>query len=96
MYCFTETWLREAWDDVSIGELAPAGFSFLHRPRVSGRVGGVALISRQPLKVRLCKHRAFSISFDNTEVCVTRGKQTIRLVCVYRPLPSAGNTLLVT
>ena len=43
--CLTETWLREEGDDVSIGEMTPSGFSFLHRPRVSGRGGGVALIS---------------------------------------------------
>ena len=33
--CLTETWLREAGDDVSIGEVTPPGFSFLHRPWVS-------------------------------------------------------------
>ena len=90
--CLTETWLREEGDDVSIGEMTPPGFSFLHRPRVSGRGGGVALIFRQHLNVRLCKHRSFS-SFENIEVCITRGKQTIRLGCVYRPPPSAGNKL---
>ena len=30
--CLTETWLREEGDDVSIGEMTPPGFSFLHRP----------------------------------------------------------------
>ena len=90
--CLTETWLREEGDDVSTGEMTPPGFSFLHRPRVSGRGGGVALIFRQHLNVRLCKHRSFS-SFENIEVCITRGKQTIRLGCVYRPPPSAGNKL---
>ena len=59
MYSLAETWLREDWDDFSIGEMAPPGFSFLHRPRVSGRGDGVALIFRHR-KVRLCKHRAFS------------------------------------
>ena len=90
--CLTETWLREEGDDVSIGEMTPPGFSFLHRPRVSGRGGGVALIFRQHLNVRLCKHRSFS-SFENIQVCITRGKQTIRLGCVYRLPPSAGNKL---
>ena len=90
--CLTETWLREEGDDVSIGEMTPPGFSFLHRPRVSGKGGGVALIFWQHLNVRLCKHRSFS-SFENTEVCITRGKQTIRLGCVYRTPPSAGNKL---
>ena len=90
--CITETWLREEGDDVSIGEMTPPGFSFLHRPLVSGRGGGVALIFRQHLNVRLCKHRSFS-SFENIEVCITRGKQTIRHGCVYRPPPSAGNKL---
>ena len=71
--------------------MTPPGFSFLHRPRVSGRGGGVALIFRH-LNVRLCKHRSFS-SFENIEVCITRGKQTIRLGCVYRPPPSARNKL---
>ena len=90
--CLTETWLKEEGDDVNIGEMTPPGFSFLHRPRVSGRGGGVALIFRQHLNVRLCKHRPFN-SFENIEVCISRGKQTIRVGCVYRPLPSAGNKL---
>ena len=34
----TETWLREEGDDVSIGEMTPPGFSFLHRPRVSALI----------------------------------------------------------
>ena len=41
--CLTETWLREEGDDVSIGEMTPPGFSFLHRPRVSEEV--VVLLS---------------------------------------------------
>ena len=71
--------------------MTPPGFSFLHRPRVSGRGSGVALIFRH-LKVRLCKHRSFN-SFENIEVCITRGKQTIRVGCLYRPPPSARNKL---
>ena len=87
----TETWLMEAGDDVSIGEMTPPDFSFLYRPRLSGRGGGVAIMFREHVKVGLCKYRSFS-SLENIEVCVTRGKQTIRLVCVYRPPPSARNS----
>ena len=85
--CLSETWLREAGDDVSIGEMTPPGFSFLHRPRVSGRGGGVEIICRQHLRV--CSFA----SFDNIEVCLTRGKETIQLVCMYRPSPSSQNKL---
>lgn len=31
--CPTETWLMEAGDDISIGEMTPSGFSFLHNVR---------------------------------------------------------------
>ena len=51
--CLTETWSMKARDDVSIGKMSPPGFSFLHRPRLSGRGGGVAVIFRQHLKVGL-------------------------------------------
>ena len=48
--CLTETWLMEAGDNVSIGEKTPPGFSCLHRPRLSGRGGDVAVIFREHLK----------------------------------------------
>ena len=59
---------------------------------MSGRGGGVALISDNISRYDYASIVLFS-SFENTEVCITRGKQTIRLGCVYRPPPSAGNKL---
>jgi hypothetical protein len=92
--CVTETWLRSAGDDVEIGNMTPEGFSVFHRPRDSGKGGGVAVIARDTLKARVCKYRCFD-TFENIELCVTRGKETVRLVCVYRPPPSAKNQLTV-
>lgn len=92
--CLCETWLRDAGDEVTIGEMKPPGYAFLQCPRPQGGGGGVAVLYRQHVKVRQCKQRSFT-TFDNIEVCLSRGKETVRLVCVYRPPPSPKNRLTV-
>ena len=46
----TETWLTDS-DDVSITDLTPQGFNFLHVPRTAKKGGGVGLVYKTGLKV---------------------------------------------
>ena len=43
----TETWLHLKRDDVTIGELCPSGYRFVHSPRPTGTGGGVGLLYKQ-------------------------------------------------
>ena len=61
----TKTGLMEA-GDTPTRVLSPG-------PPVSGGGGGGALIFQHHLKLCLSKHHSFS-SFENMEVCLTRGK----------------------
>ena len=63
--CLTKTGLMEA-GDTPTRVLSPG-------PPVSGGGGGGALIFQHHLKLCSSKHHSFS-SFENMEVCLTRGK----------------------
>ena len=54
----TETWLHLKGDDVTIGELCPSGYRFVHTPRPVGTGGGVGLLYKQGFctKTRMCQH----------------------------------------
>ena len=43
----TETWLNLKGDEVTIGELCPSGYHFVHTPRPAGTGGGVGLLYKQ-------------------------------------------------
>lgn len=43
----TETWLHMEGSEVTIGELCPNGYRFLHTPRLAGRGGGVGLLYKR-------------------------------------------------
>ena len=43
----TETWLHLKGDEVTIGELCPSGYRFVHTPRPIGTGGGVGFLYKQ-------------------------------------------------
>jgi hypothetical protein len=90
----TETWLGKGGNDcVIIGDLCPSGYSFLHAPRTSGRGGGVGILYRDELHVKLLQ-RNLSIqvtSFEYMEVTITSLNTVYRIILVYRP-PSRHTT----
>ena len=87
----TETWLHLKWDDVTIGELCPSGYRFVHTPRPVGTGGGVGLLCKQGFctKTRICQH-SFR-SFECTDVTFINRK-SIRALVVYRP-PGTGHAI---
>ena len=64
----TETWLHEEGDDLIIGSLCPTGYGFIHVPRRNGTGGGVGLLYRHGVKVRLrtCEHSFRSFEYMET------------------------------
>ena len=84
----TETWLHLKGDDVTIRELCPRGYRFVHTPRPVGTGGGVGLLYKQGFctKTGMCQH-SFR-SFESMEVTFINRKY-IRALVVYRP-PGTG------
>ena len=70
-------------DDVTIGELCPSGYRFVHTPRPVGTGGGVGLLFKQGFctKIRMCQH-SFR-SFECMDVTFINRK-SIRALVVYR------------
>ena len=89
----TESWLHESGDDAVIRDMTPAGYKFCHCPRATGqRGGGIALIYRSGIIVRLCDSSSFQ-SFESMNFVISCGKHSVRTVALYRPPPSPANKL---
>lgn len=93
IFFISETWFGDIGDEVLIKRLTPQGYSFLHCPRKGGKGGGVGLLFRSHLKiVNVTKSVEFE-SFEYIHVRLTLCKNTLALVCIYRPPPSTKNQL---
>uniref|UniRef100_A0A8C5BDZ8 Reverse transcriptase domain-containing protein n=1 Tax=Gadus morhua TaxID=8049 RepID=A0A8C5BDZ8_GADMO len=85
--CLTETW-QQPNDFSHLNEAVPPGFSFISKPRVNGRGGGLALLHRDNIKVTTVTVPLQS-SFECLAVKLSGPKPTI-IVTIYRPpKPSA-------
>ena len=92
----TETWLHDGGDESAIRDMTPASFVFFHRPRSSGLTGGgLAVIHRSSITVKLCNVSTFT-SFECLNFVISHGKHSVRTVALYRPPPSAANKLKET
>ena len=91
VFLISETWLSETGDEVLIKQLTPPGYSFLHCPREGGGSGGVGLLYRSCLKLEQTKKEITYQSFEYITVRLTLSKETITLVCIYRPPRSNRN-----
>lgn len=84
----TETWLTDQSDQAIISSITPAGYSMIHTPRANGaRGGGVAVIYRQNMNVKLMK-RHHATSFETTDSKVMHKSEVVRFLVIYRPPPS--------
>ena len=93
----TETWLSPK-DDLNspcVAAIEKHGYKFIHRPRCSGRGGGVAVVVNKTLNC--CRCPDFDAkSFESIELLITAISHTIRLVVIYRMPPSKTNKLCKT
>ena len=93
----TETWLSPKNDLNSpcVAAIEKHGYKFIHRPRCSGRGGGVAVVVNKTLNC--CRCPDFDAkSFETIELLITAISHTIRLVVIYRMPPSKANKLCKT
>ena len=91
VFLITETWLSELGDEVSIKQLTPPGYSFIHCPREGGGSGGVGLLYRSCLNLTQVRNEVNYQSFEHICIRVTLSKETIFVACIYRPPRSKKN-----
>ena len=90
-----ETWLSPGDKDLSvIAEVVPTGFKILHQPRESGRGGGLAVIYKDNIDIKLLSSNGYR-SFEHMEFFMRTVSKCIRLCVVYCPPPSAANGLTI-
>lgn len=82
LMCLTETWHKPEFFS-SLNEACPAGYSYLHRARCTGRGGGLAVIYRDTLKLSLLSLPDVS-SFEYLAF-KSKPLSKINAVLIYRP-----------
>ena len=88
----TETWLKgDERDNVILAELIPPNYKILHQARKHGKGGGgVAVIHRGDLSVKLCSSKQYE-SFEHILTKLTSGSMTYHVITLYRPPPNSKN-----
>ena len=81
-FIITETWLTQE-DCSALIEATPPEFTFMHRPRLSGRGGGVAVIYKKHFKCTPIPHQAVQ-SFEYLGLIIN-SKTPILVLVIYRP-----------
>ena len=95
IFAITETWLRvDEQDRVTIGDLTPTGYSFLHTARKGCRGGGdVGLLYKTSLNMKRDSTDYFD-RFKSFEAIVMQIKvlsQAVHIIIIYRPPSSSVN-----
>ena len=85
----TELWLY-SHDTVELGELQPTGYKLKCFHREDRQGGGIAIIHKDGMKVKVITQPAQQKSFESLEVQVTSGNGNLRLLAVYRPQKIPG------
>jgi len=88
----TETWMSstDICNAPVINSITKHGYRFHHRPRASGKGGGVAIITKEHLTIRH-QPNINATSFEATEVVIQAISSCIRLLVIYRIPPSPRN-----
>ena len=84
-------------DKITIGNLIPKGYSFLHTARQENRGGGVGLLYKTLLNPKQVMHEYFSQikSFEAISVQIKVLSQITHIVILYRPPNSASIELFM-
>jgi exonuclease III len=89
----TETWLGTDVDDHIMTDLVPPGYAFIHIPRQRKRGGGIAVLYKSRLCIKIIPQStedAFT-NFENIHCSVSDGNVQIQMHVIYRPPPSKKN-----
>jgi exonuclease III len=80
----TETWFSPDQDESTLSSATPEGYVIHHVPRSSGRGGGVAVIYRSTITVKVNDiHK--QATFEHLDMTISHANETIRLLVIYRP-----------
>ncbi len=91
IFALTETWLKTGDSDtLTINDLCPTGYKFVHVPRMNGKGGGVGLLHKSNISIKQQDVLPFK-SFEHTELLLHSPLCTYRIVVLYRPPPSTKN-----
>jgi exonuclease III len=92
----TETWLgSDQYDQISVGNICPPGFTLLSSPRL-GRGGGVAILINSSIKHRLKSATSKPKSFEYIEIELQTDGCATNLAVIYRPPPNTANKFTVS
>ncbi|KAG1714818.1 Papilin [Nymphon striatum] len=95
VFIITESWMSDSPNhQLTINQFRSllSGYDMLSCPRKFRKGGGIAVIVRQNLKVKINVKKKFS-SFESMDLCIQVGSDMIHLIVVYRPPPSKKNKL---
>ena len=91
----TETWLGTTVDKTCISELVPSYYQIKHVPRSGRRGGGVALIYKNSIDIKIVESsrdtRSQFSNFEFMDCNVTINGYSLRLAVIYRPPPTREN-----
>ena len=68
----------------------------VHVPRLNGRAGGVAILVRLGIQVKLNETPSFTSHYECMDVQLTTSSTSLRLCVIYRPPPSRKNRFTPT
>ena len=92
--CLTESWINDNISDLlCLKSATPSGYSFISVPRKSGRGGGLVLIYKSSIRVRL-KPSLNDDSFESKLAEVVYDHIQTGMVLVYRPPSENFSTFL--
>ena len=79
----TETWLRlGTLDDTVVGNITPNGYTMLHKPRQTGKGGGVGVILRDAMNAKVEPINDTYKSFEYIQIKATSGSFTYRFFTI--------------
>ena len=90
----TETWLHSTGDEPIIADITPPGYKLQSFPRTSGRGGGIAVLSRETIPLKLINYQQHT-TFEHCAVQLGCSP-AVNCVCIYRPPPNAKNRYTFT
>ena len=90
----TETWLKSK-DTVTPSNLTSQGHKFVHNCRINKSGGGVGLLYKPDVNLRIPSIRFATTSFEYMECEILCSRKTVRLFVLYRP-PASSITLFLT
>ena len=87
----TETWLNDQGDESVIHELVPAGYSYVSRNRKNREGGGIIIIYKETLQIKLSKNESYKKALNVTCKISKNNPQLLQIFGIYRPPPSVKN-----